>query len=199
VQKFNELAGVPVCYNRVKGYDHVAICRGEYADQRLIDALSKTFEKLWEYTGKAEVILTAGAYTRKPGWHGRGMAFDLDGFIFKGERFMALDYPEEKRFYLGVEAILRATFPGTILNFRYNPAHHDHWHMQMDGVWNFRKTRSQTLWLQDALNTAYDMRLVLDGVYGPKTDKALKWLWVLNDIGRDWRKFCLAIGVDLLA
>jgi len=177
----------------VEGYDNVAVCRGEYADQRLIDALNETFQKLWEYIGKAEVILTAGAYTKKPGWHGRGLAFDLDGFILKGDRLMALDYQESKRFYLGVEAILRATFPGTILNYNYNPAHHDHWHMQLDGVSSFRRTRSQTLWLQDALNEVSDCGLVVDGVFGPYTSACFEDAWE-----SDWKRCCLEVGRILL-
>jgi len=215
--KFSELAGVGVYYDRRSLKDYGFGQRtAMLADQRLIDALEKTFTKLWEFVGKPHRILSAGAYTDKPGWHGKGLGFDLDGLGWHDRQnpfamavpFTAKDYakPAGRRLYIGIEAVLRATFPGTILNYNYNAAHQDHWHMQMDGVQVFRKTRSQVLWLQDALNLVLGGEpLVVDGAYGPKTQRAEHILKDVNGYGwaalsdlEYWSKFCLDVAQELL-
>ena len=73
---------------------------------------SVVFIELWRVCplGRAEVVTSAGAYVNKPGSHGQGRGFDLDAIFWADKNFITLHYPQDRRFYLGVEAILRKHF-----------------------------------------------------------------------------------------
>lgn len=174
MQSFKSLADVPVHYDRDRPQDYGSRGRpASYeAQQELIDRLACAFEELWTLWGQAQIILTAGAYVDKPGWHGRGLAFDLDGIYWQDKVMIAAEYPNNPKLYLGIEAILRRHM-GTVLNWYYNKAHRDHWHMQWDGRQEFIGTVSQTYFLQAALTYVYGEVVTIDGIYGPHTREAL--------------------------
>lgn len=175
MQTFTELAGVPVHYDRDHEEDYGTRGRPyEFeAQPSLIAKLEAAFEKLWGLLGRAEVILSAGAYVDKAGWHGRGLAFDLDGIIWPEGKCIAKLYPNYPQLYLMVECCLRRHL-GTVLNYHYNEAHRDHWHIQDDERIAFVPSHSQTLFLQAALSETYGERIALDGMYGPQTRAALE-------------------------
>jgi hypothetical protein len=144
--------------------------------------LEAFFSELWKVCllGKAEVITSAGAWVEKPGFHGLGEAFDLDGIFWGNKNFVTLRYPTDKKFYLGVEAVLRKKF-GQVLNFHYNSSHRDHFHIDLGNEVGFRRANSLIKFLQAALNDVFQDSVDIDGGYGNQTDGALKR--VLRHIG----------------
>jgi len=74
--------------------------------------------------------------------------------------------------YLGVEAVLRKHF-GTVLDWHYNQAHRDHWHVD-DGtpVGYDDRSRSRVLFLQASLQQVFGHSIVVDGIAGPQTRRS---------------------------
>jgi len=173
---FDSLSGVPVHYDRPplapygsRGVPHRFHCTDNFETK-----LNGCFTELWQVCplGRAEVITSAGAFVDKPGFHGRGEAFDLDGLHWAGRAFVTLNYPSDSRFYLGVEAVLRKHF-GTVLDYHYNPAHRDHLHIDTGGEVGFnRSLKSKVFFLQAALTEVLDIPVGIDGVWGDETSGA---------------------------
>ena len=179
---------VPVYYDRLDHmtYGTPASLTDVYGMPALHDALSKAFSKIIEKAGRGlpKAILTAGAYVDKPGWHSRGLAFDLDGIIWPKYTITMKQFPQEWRNYLIIDACLRSFFP-TVLDFFYNKAHQDHFHVQLDGSsmgFNQHST-SDTKYVQATLNHVVGEQLRIDGIYGDKTMDALL-------------SFCDQVGID---
>src|SRR5207247_6704118 len=99
--------------------------------------LDDCFQALWHICplGQAEVIASGGAWVEKPGFHGQGRAFDLDGIFWAGKGFVTLHdgfQGGDQVFYYAVEAIVRRHF-GTVLDYNYDIDHRDHLHLD-DGT-----------------------------------------------------------------
>lgn len=145
------------------------------------DQLDRCFNELWNISpnGKPDKIFTAGAWTNKPGMHGEGRAFDLDGFEWSNRKFIVLEDGRkngDRKFYFGIEAILRKHF-GIVLDYLYNSDHHDHFHID-DGVSIDFDTsaRSKILFLQGALVFVFGLSVGatgIDGQWGDNTKNAL--------------------------
>lgn len=174
----SSIAGVPLHYDRTSAAEYGT--RGRPATFQCGPGFAKkldaTFAEIWAIAGNAEVVTTGGLWVQKPGMHGQGRAFDLDG-IFWAHRSLVTrrDGAEgrDRRLYYGVEAVLRRHF-GTVLDFHYNTAHHDHFHVDDGTGVGFRSgSRSTVLFVQAALNQFYTAGLAVDGVYGPLTRAAL--------------------------
>ena len=134
--------------------------------------LSACFAELWTVAGTADVITSAGAYHEKPGFHGKGRAFDLDALFWPGRTLVTRD--DHNDLYLGVEAVIRRHF-GTVLDYLYNAAHRDHYHFDDGSRVGFRSSsRSMVLYAQAALNAFEGAGLAIDGIWGPLTRGALK-------------------------
>jgi hypothetical protein len=190
---FEDLAGVPVHYDRLpapknygsKGRHQTFQCRQKLKDT-LNDSLSELFE-LWG-RGRPSLILTAGTIGDGENAHGQGYAFDLDGFYWGNEKFMMLDYPQDRQFYIGINAHLFLYF-SQVLSYHY-PAHADHFHVDFNFSFRFRpESNAQTFFLQSALRYVF-MREIgetgpksdgVDGVYGSATRPAV--LSVLTELG----------------
>lgn len=210
---FAEIAGVPVHYDRFPppcNYGTRGAPHKFFAADEFIKKLNDCFEELWRVCpcGRAQVITSAGAYVDKPGWHGKGMAFDLGGIFWKTKDFLGLNYSEDTKFYLGVNSILLKHF-GTVLNYNYDRSHRDHFHIQDDGYRpGFRDVTSILVFLQPVLNTLFDedvrvdgsnydsntreaVRRVLDrlGIYGHIDDQEV-WLAFLTKIAEHAFKGC---------
>ena len=187
---FEKLAGVPVHYDRLRPpYNYGT--RGKptrfHATEEFQQKLDNCFSELWKLVpyGTAEVITSAGAYTNKPGWHGKGKAFDLDGIYWSDKTFITLHYPNDPKFYLGVDAILRKHF-GTVLNYHYNPSHKDHFHIQDDGkAVGFRKARSIIVFLQAALSEIFNNTAEINGSWNSQTVEAMSRVLEILDIDGD--------------
>jgi hypothetical protein len=122
---------------------------------------------------------TAGAYVNKPGYHGLGRAFDLDVVRWSRvacrpiRRHHANRARTIRRRYIGIDALARRWFK-YVLDGWYNAAHRDHIHVDDGGgalVFNPRY-RSDVVFIQAAVNDMISGRLVIDGIYGPLTDRA---------------------------
>jgi hypothetical protein len=189
---FKKLAGVPVHYDRFTDVRYGYGTKGKpydfFCTKKFQDKLDACFQELWNICphGKGEVITSAGAYVDKPGSHGMGRGFDLDGIFWPNKTFITINYPTEKEFYLGVEAVLRKHF-GTVLNHLYNNAHQDHFHIDdTSEVKFFTSSRSRVLFLQATVVNLFEKTIDIDGDWGPKTRGAitdvLQTLGIQNDI-----------------
>jgi hypothetical protein len=181
---FRTLAGVSVRYDRSPepglGYGTAGQSWKFHCTTAFNTKLRQCFQELWDVCplGQANLILSAGTYVDKPGAHGLGRAFDLDGILWNGKTFMTLGYPHDTRFYLGVEAILRKHF-GTVLNYLYDPAHHDHLHVEdLSPVGYNPAHRSRVLYLQMVLTHLFGLPVSMDGLTGPQTNGAARELMI---------------------
>ncbi len=178
---FDHLAKVPVHYARAPVAAYGTRGKGPRT-VRLAPAfrraLETCLEEVWAVCplGAAEVLVSGGCYVEKCGKHGEGVAIDIDALFWRDRGLVTLMMSKDPVLYLGVEAIIRKHF-GTVLNFYYNRAHRDHWHID-DGspvAW-YHTSRSRVLFLQAALAHVYETYLAsdVDGIMGPKTVTALE-------------------------
>lgn len=178
---FSQLAGVPLHYDRYppeSGYGYGT--RGKpfkpRATRAMVETLDACFSMLFDQSplGRAEVITSAGAFVSKPGYHGLGEAFDLDGIFWKENHLVALQYPHKPHLYLAVESILRQKF-GTVLGYHYNSAHRDHLHMDMSTRVKFDKmSKSRVEYLQGSLLYVHGYEVGIDGVWGTQTEEVAR-------------------------
>lgn len=205
LQTFTELAGIPIHYDRYdpsSGYGYGT--RGKpfkpRATAKMIATLQSCFADILDQSpfGSGEVITSAGAFVDKPGHHGLGQAFDLDGVFWNQYQFISIEYPSAPHLYLAIESIIRQHF-GTVLNYNYNAAHQDHLHMDLGSSVGFqRMSKSRVEYLQASLFYVHGYQVGVDGVWGPSTEKttkiALKELDIGNNIGAGttWREYLKA-------
>lgn len=180
MREWRDVAGVPVHYDRGSPAEYGT--RGRPAVFRTTPAfhnrLTRCFTEVWEVFGRAEVITSAGAWVPRPGKHGQGRAFDLDAVFWAGGRELVTLrdgwQARDRQLYLGVEALLRRHF-GIVLDYNYNAAHRDHFHLDDGAPIQFRTgSRSTVLFVQAALVELWDARLDVDGLWGPLTGGAVK-------------------------
>lgn len=177
---FDELAGVPVNYDRESraAYGTRGISYTFHCTEQFEEKLNDAFEELWDVCplGEAEVITSAGAYADKRGKHGQGRAFDIDGIFWPDKTFITKHYPQDRSFYLAVESVLRKHF-GTVLNYKYDEAHQDHFHVSDRAEPGFvPHHRSRVTYLQMALTRLFDIPVEIDGLEGPETNGASREL-----------------------
>lgn len=196
---FTTLAGVPVHYNRITpgAYRTRGVATKFYCQPAFETLLDRVFADVWDFSGKgpAEVITSAGAYTDKAGYHGRGLALDIDGIHWADRVWITDDYPTDASFYLAVAAcVLRHI--GLALTYLYNADHHDHIHCDTSQTVALHTgSRSQTLFTQAALKVVWGKPIAADGAWGSKTGAA--FAEVCNSLGlsspasnvEEWRAF----------
>ena len=173
---FSSVAGIPLHYSRDQHYGEQGRNINFSSTQRLKDILNRCFETLSEESpfGKPEVIVTAGLYVNKPGFHGRGLAMDVDAIYWPKRTLISVLYPFDQIHYLAVESIFRQYF-GTVLNYLYDPAHEDHWHMDLGTRADFyTDSPSRVLYLQASLTYIHDRPVLIDGVWGRQTKGAIQ-------------------------
>ncbi|SDX38031.1 hypothetical protein [Thiocapsa roseopersicina] len=171
--------GVPVHYDRMNPPFHYGSKGKQFtlaAEKSLENLLDAAFAELWQKCplGKADIILTAGAFVCKSGQHGKGRAFDCDGIWWGDRLLLTKNYRADSQAYLGVEAILRKHI-GTVLNFEYNRSHEDHWHLDTGTKPGFSaSSKSRVLFLQMALGKLFGRRVDVDGRVGDETRGAVR-------------------------
>jgi hypothetical protein len=137
---FDSLASVSVHYDRLSDFPYGSKGRARTFECRtkLKDALNTCMSDLFEVWGrqKPTTILTAGTIGDGMNAHGQGYAFDLDGFYWGDDRFMMKDYPQNRRFYIGINAHLFVYF-SQVLSYHY-PNHSDHFHVDFNFSFAFR-------------------------------------------------------------
>ncbi len=177
-KSFSSLAGIPIHYAREpiapygsKGVQMIFFCK-----QTFFEKLEQFVQDLIDLCplGPPEVIVTAGVYVDKPNSkHQLGRAFDLDSIFWSDRSFITKNYPADKAFYLGIEAILRKHF-GTVLQYPYDRRHEDHFHFDDGTNPDFNTSwQSYTYFAQTSLNVLFDANLVEDGIWGPETSQAV--------------------------
>lgn len=199
---FEKLAGVPVRYGRkpLASYGSKGVPYKFHCEKDFQEMLEAAFAELFDIAGLEgpEVIVSAGTFVlNKPGYHGKGRAFDIDSIFWKNRVLITKNYPSEKRFYLGVEAVLRKHF-GTVLNFLYNKAHEDHFHIDDGTPVGFNpSSRSRVLFVQAALAHVHAINVGIDGVFGPQTEGAIKQ--VLKNVGLTGKITSKQVWLDFLS
>lgn len=181
LQTFAQLANVPVHYDRYDpesgfGYGTRGKPFKPRATPAMISMLQACFSDIFSQSpfGPGEVVTSAGAFVEKPGYHGSGQAFDLDGIFWSQTQLVAIEYPKKPHLYLAIESIIRQHF-GTVLNYNYNAAHKDHFHMDLGTSVGFQKmSKSRVEYLQASLFYVHGYQIGIDGVWGPSTEKVVK-------------------------
>jgi hypothetical protein len=205
ITSFSKLGDVPVYYDRrfSGDYGHGTLLTFR-AEQYFEDQLDQFFFELWNICpfGQAEKIFSAGAYVPgNSGMHGQARAFDLDGIEWSNRKFMTLEDGRrngDRKFYFGVEAILRKHF-GLVLDYCYNQPHWCHFHIDDSASINFSASaRSKVLFLQGALINVFGLSVGssgIDGQWGPNIknalDQALSKLGINGSISNVnvWKQF----------
>jgi hypothetical protein len=126
-------------------------------------------------------IVTAGIFVDKPGQHGLGQAIDLDevrwenGTISPYAREHLSPDRRTYRRYLALQAVCRRHFRW-VLDGHYNADHADHLHMDFGGgnIVCGRDSRSDTVFVQQVLNSHQHAGLAIDGRWGRATDRAFE-------------------------
>lgn len=177
---YRTIGGVPLRYVRSSPDLTTFYVRSTAAFEDKLDNFSYDLVKLTPRSyGSIQYFGTAGAYVNKPKYHGLGRAFDLDMVRWRyrtcGPILGHHTYPIAlvRRRYIGVDAICRRWFK-YVLDGWYDSAHRDHIHVDDGGgLLLFRKYyRSDTVFVQAAANLMMGAGLVIDGIYGPRTDAA---------------------------
>jgi hypothetical protein len=176
------IGGVPLRYIRTSPDISNYRARSTSAFEDKLDNFSRDVARVAPRSyGRLRYFGTAGAYVNKPKYHGLGRAFDLD--LVRWSRVTCgpiLGHHTHRRRairrrYIGVDALARRWFK-YVLDGWYNTAHRDHMHLDDGGgalVFN-HSYRSDTVFIQAAANVMIDAHLVIDGLYGPKTNKAFR-------------------------
>jgi hypothetical protein len=202
---FENLGGVPVHYDRLAS-PHNYGTRGKatrfFCTEGVETKLNQCFRELWDVCplGQAQVITSAGAWVDKPGFHGSGRAFDLDGIFWANKSFVTLSdgfMGGDRKFYHAVEAIIRRHF-GTVLDYHYNADHRDHFHLDDGTAVDFDTgSLSRVKFLQAALTFIHDQEIRIDGAFGPQTRQAITVCLNALDISGNvdtptvWKEFLL--------
>lgn len=179
--QFNNIDGVPIHYARAPVANYGTKGKGPRnvrLDKTFFNQLQKCLAEIWGLSpwGAPEVLVSGGCYVEKAGTHGLGRAIDIDAIWWKGKPGMITKKaPDDALRYLAVESILHKHF-GIVLDFWYNGAHEDHWHVDNGREKGYRSSsRAQALFIQAALTYVYELDIGdIDGVVGKKTTAALK-------------------------
>lgn len=183
-RRFDRIGKVRLYYMRHR--DGVARPATFRSTDELYDTTAEFVDDLDTYAraagyGSISRIYSAGFYVNKRGEHGRGRAFDLDRVLWTSGRACSPIYgvhehpkPWARRRYYGVEAVCRQHF-GTVLDGNYNAAHGDHIHADLGTrVGLTRSAKSEIKFLQAVCNEFGGQRLVVDGIFGPKSARGLR-------------------------
>jgi Extensin-like protein C-terminus len=177
---YRTIGGVPLRYVRTSPDLRRYYARSTSEFEEKLDNFSREVARVApNWYGELRYFGTAGAYVNKPKYHGLGRAFDLD--VVRWERTTCapiLGHHRHRRRavrrrYIGVDALARRWFK-YVLDGWYNSAHRDHMHLDDGGgalVFN-TSYRSDTVFIQSAANAMINAHLVIDGLYGPKTNRA---------------------------
>ncbi|ETR68771.1 MAG: hypothetical protein OMM_04362 [Candidatus Magnetoglobus multicellularis str. Araruama] len=177
---FKSLGGVRVHYDRFPDapYGSPGKPYNFYADKQFQKELDSFFYELWEVCpyGQAVVITSAGTYVSKPGYHGKGRAFDLDAIFWQDNDLIMINYPNQPFLYLGIESVLRKHF-GTVLTYNYNKSHRDHIHIDNGSpVLFYTSSKSRVLFVQSLMNHIFEVPVTIDGIWGPETESSVDYV-----------------------
>jgi hypothetical protein len=187
--RFDQLDGVPLHYWRWRDGTagrrtaHLTFASSLLFHERLlrwVRDLKAVAERHGGLRGMDRIV-TGGLFVDKPGQHGLGQAFDLDqvrwsnGAITPYAREHLSGDRRTLRRYLALDAVCRRHFRW-VLDGRYNADHADHLHMDFGGglIVCGRDSRSDTVFVQQVLNSHQGAGLALDGRWGRATEVAFQ-------------------------
>jgi len=181
---YDHVANIPLHYDRKEPF--VYGTKGKLqtfeSTKRLKTALEAAFADLfakWQL-GKPDIILTAGTIGDGMNAHGKGLAFDLDGFVFGDRIFLMDSYPRNRLLYIAINAHLFGHFT-QVLSYHY-PLHRDHFHVDFNFTRRYRpESNAQTFFVQSAIKYVGGADIGktgpekdgVDGVYGESTRKGI--------------------------
>lgn len=178
--RLDSVAGVPIHWLRWERTGRRFIHRD------FLKQLDLSLTALWDAWpfGTPTGILSFGAYVPKPRLHGQGRAFDLAGFEFesggvRGTWEINSEWIDKPKEAVAVECILRTYLP-QVLGPSYDTRHRAHWHVddRHSAVGFSQRSKADVRFVQWALNSVWrygnQELLKVDGLYGPKTAKAVK-------------------------
>ena len=207
---YSSVSGIPLHYSRDEFYGKRGRNLQFASTNRLKEVLEKCFKTLSEESpfGKPEALVTGGLYVRKPGFHGRGLALDVDAIYWPNRTLISVLYPYDTVHYLAIESVFRQYF-GTVLNYLYDRAHEDHWHMDLGTPPDFyTDSPSRVFYLQASLTHIHDRPVLIDGVWGRQTRGATQEVLEEMALGSNienmstWQAYLrrtAKIGFDLVA
>ncbi len=210
---YRTIGGIPLRYVRVTPHIAPFYARSTHEFEHRLDSFSRNLAAAAPgWYGGLRWIATAGVYVNKPTYHGLGRAFDLDIVRWQNTACRPLSghhagrHLAQRRRYIGVDALARRWFK-YVLDAWYNPAHRDHLHLDDGGgalVFN-AGYRSDTVFVQRAANVMMRAGLVVDGLYGPLTDRAFRTMKNRLDVPhrvsvspRVYRRFLWRLAIQAL-
>lgn len=181
---YNEVANVPLHYDRIPplGYGTKGKLRTFESTNKLKSALDRCFTDLFSAwrLGTPDIILTAGTIGDGKNAHGKGLAFDLDGFVFGNGIFLMDSYPRNRELYVAINAHLFLHFT-QVLSYHY-PGHRDHFHVDFNFTKRYRpESNAQTFFVQSVVKYVGGVDIGdtgpekdgVDGVFGEETRKGI--------------------------
>ena len=177
---YRTIGGVPLWYLRGGRASRGVTVYSQRSFEQKLDAFSFELQRLTPRVyGRVLYVATAGAYVNRPGAHGLGRAFDLD--VVRWRNRTSAPYwghhrspsGADRRRYLAVDALLRRRFK-YVLDGWFNAAHTNHIHVDdLGGALVLSKRfRSDTVFVQAVCNNFLGTRLLIDGLWGPATERA---------------------------
>lgn len=188
----NAILGVPLLYDRTsRGYG-VSITGHVFNGTRelytALAALGRDLEKIG-WLSRILAFLSAGTQVSKGSSrnaHRLGKAVDFDGFIMRDDIASIYMYEKGRRGLLNKTrtrfACLCSLHFGVVLGDFYDSKHKDHIHADLSKKVEWRNSESQIGLLQATCNAWFGADLVVDRVFGQKTEeamwKAAQWIGV---------------------
>lgn len=181
---YNRVANIPLHYDRDPplGYGTKGELKTFQSTNRLKSGLDQCLTDLffaWQL-GVPDIILTAGTIGDGMNAHGRGLAFDLDGFVFGDKVFRMDSYPKNRELYVAINAHLFLHFT-QVLSYHY-PGHRDHFHVDFNFTRRYRpESNAQTFFVQSAVKYIGGVDIGktgpekdgVDGIHGEGTRKGI--------------------------
>ena len=183
--------GVPLVYDRADGKYGLPVEGSSFKGTReLQEGLYRLRGEFAHINGwmSAHSILCGGTYPgRGTGAHAIGEAIDLDGIVINIPEPYVMTYGEseyaDSKMLQPLKTLIacacRRVFP-LVLGDYYNKEHWDHLHVALSyssgnrPSMEFTHRQSDVKLLQTTLNARRAVRLVVDGLFGPKTREALR-------------------------
>jgi hypothetical protein len=182
---FSTIDGTPVYYWRSNRPNTTP--RNWQATQGFYDQLVLWIRDLRSLSadyGTITYLVSAGFYVNKPGQHGAGTAMDLDHVQWSSgtvctplDRHHSSTTGSIRKRYIALDAVCRRRFR-YVLDGWYNSDHADHIHADFGGlpVRCLTGSSSDTKFIQATCNNFRASGLVVDGIWGSRTQAAFDGL-----------------------
>ena len=206
--RISELDGVPLFFARgVQSRPQTFSVEPQFRDV-LTRTVKAVRARAPDSFGDLVRITSAGIFVDKPGMHGLGRAFDHDAWTFENVdiRPIGRDHAAgaigKRRRYWALAALIRSNSAFT-LHAEFNAAHQDHIHQDNGGPQPFTTSSEATVKLvQSVCNEIFGQSpsLTVDGVFGEKSNAALREAMVRVDLAGDpfdpgqWTRFLRRSG-----